>query len=111
VGDVLKVASSAIHGEGSKKVFIAMWSLSEAPFDVRMTVEKTIVEGSFTHVFIAYQKMFGDNFGSRYYVDNDKFFVGFSARLETAMGMKFRQIDLEGGNNVLLVGERPGGVQ
>lgn len=103
--DVLTVASAAAGG-GSKKVFIATWSLSEAPFDVRTMVEKSIIEGSFTHVFIAYQKKFWNNFGSGVFVDNSSFFNDLSARLETALGMKFRQIELEGGLNVLLVGER-----
>lgn len=104
--DVLKVASAA-SGGGSKKIFIATWSLSEAPHDARMMAEKTIIEGSsFTLVFIAYQKKFGNNFGSGVFVDNSSFFDDFSARLETALGMNFHQVELEGGVNVLLVGER-----
>mmetsp|Transcript_7927 Transcript_7927/g.14327 ORF Transcript_7927/g.14327 Transcript_7927/m.14327 type:complete len:518 (-) Transcript_7927:27-1580(-) len=104
--DVMAVAAhTGGGGKQLKKVFIATWSLSEAPLGVRSMVEKSIIDGSFTHVFIAYQKKFFDGFGSESFVDNTLFFGGLSARLEAALGMSFHQIELEGGLNVLLVGE------
>lgn len=106
--DVMAVAAHAGGGgKQLKKVFIATWSLSEAPLEVRSMVEKSIIDGSFTHVFIAYQKKFYAGFGGGdgSFVDNTLFFGGLSARIEAALGMSFQQIELEGGTNVLLVGE------
>lgn len=58
--------------EHSPSLFVATWSLSEAPLPVRSAVESTL--GTFSHILIAYQRTFGS-------YDNVKYFTTLQSSL------------------------------
>lgn len=101
-----EAALAVVEEHSEHKVFVATWSLSEAPLRVRSTVEETLVRGRFTHIFIVYQNLFADDLGSDTRVDNAAFFSGFIARLDAALDMRFHSVELDGKRDVLLVGEQ-----
>jgi hypothetical protein len=62
--------------EHSPSLFVATWSLSEAPLPVRTAVEATL--GTFSHILIAYQRTFGSYDNVEYFTTLQRALSQFS---------------------------------
>ena len=99
VSDVDSLAALVRDRNARGAVFIATWSLSEAPLPLRAAILAT-VEG-FDAFLIAYQQRFAD-------VANDEFFRAWRSRLPGEMTWQDISIDHLGKASWYLFGVRPG---
>ncbi len=84
-----------LAARGAPSLFVATWSLSETPLEVRQRVAAVLPQ--FTHVLIAYQRRFGDH-------DNVEYFTSLQGSLP-----QFSWLHAECpvyGNNFYLIGRR-----
>ncbi|WP_148307733.1 hypothetical protein [endosymbiont of unidentified scaly snail isolate Monju] len=81
-------------GAVESKMFVATWSLSETPLEVREPVLDSLVY--FDHILIAFQHQFED-------IDNVKYFHGWASAMADTHSFQVSHIDHLPGNSYLFM--------